>query len=160
MVYDFFSETDLIPSDNELYNFLTYPMIGKLLKNHPEIDYDDVSFHEIEDEYLNVKAYIFKTSDGRNFCYLADGRPVYYEKNKENQDVFKFKINVDTTLSFEISENGNINFRFDSSPETDLRSIIDKVSFKNSYKYSERENIKYCVSCCSAGVPRVMMKKT
>lgn len=145
MVYDFFSETDLIPTDNELYNFLTYPMIGKLLKNHPEIDYDDVSFNEIEDEYLNMKAYIFKTSDGRNFCYLADGRPVYYEKNKENQDIFKFKINVDTTLSFEISENGNINFRFDSSPETDLRSIINRVSFKNFYKYSERENIKYCI---------------
>lgn len=146
MVYDYFRETDLIPSDDELYNFLTYPMIGKLLKNHPEIDYDDVSFYEIKDEYLNIKAYLFKTSDGRNYCYLADGRPVYYEKDKENKDIFKFRINKETTLSFEISEDEHAEFRFNSASETDLRSIINRLSFKNFYKYSERENIKYYIS--------------
>lgn len=72
-IFDYFREMDANP-DKSIYDAFRYPIIGVLLKEHPQIDFSEVSYYKIDEDKSKIHCYLFSTSDSKIYGYTADGK--------------------------------------------------------------------------------------
>lgn len=145
ILFDHFKEYDCNPASESLYDIFRYPIIGQLLKEHPEIDYAEVSFDEVIEKYYKLHIYIFPTHDGNKYAYSLDGRKITHIKNDQNNDIFKIEIDQNVCLSLICTQGKLSQYSFHSTSDVDLREEISQVDFQISHSYSEKEDIEYFI---------------
>ena len=140
-IFDYFREMDANP-DKSIYDAFRYPIIGVLLKEHPQIDFSEVSYYKIDEDKSKIHCYLFSTSDSKIYGYTIDGKRIRQFKDAENNDVFEIKMNEFCTCQFIYSKNGKINYSINSTNGFDLENYMKDVEFKSSYTYSEKSDIE------------------
>ena len=90
-IFDYFKEMDAYPGES-LYDAFYYPTMGILLKEHPQIDFSDVSHYKIEESKSKIHCYLFETSEHKIYGYSADGKGMHTFKDKEDNDIFEIKM--------------------------------------------------------------------
>lgn len=145
-IFDHFKEIDSFPRDEELYDPFHYPLIGALLKDHPQIDFSDVSYYKIEEPKSKINCYLFYTSDSKIYGYTINGKEIQSYEDKENNKVFEMKVNEHCTCKLICSKNGNIGFNFDSTNEFDMEEYMKEVKFKLNRIYSEKSDMEYFIN--------------
>lgn len=145
MVLDHFSECDIIPEDNKLYDAWRYPLIGLLLKEHPDIDYSDVSCNHIEDEHSGVNMYIFELSNGKKYAYTMQGDRVVQYNDENGNEVFKVDVDEKCTFSLICKKGGAITYAFKSRDAFELEEFMKKVDLRLEYYSSEKEDVEYLI---------------
>ena len=68
-IFEHFSEYSYIPGENELYDGYKYPLIGRFLKEHSEMDYSEVSYDLWEERYSKNYMFVFKDLNGKMYGY-------------------------------------------------------------------------------------------
>ena len=144
MIFDYFHESDCIPEDHELYASLKYPMIGLLLKEHPEVEYTDVSYYEIQEENSKLDIFLFYTSK-EVYVYTSNGIEVRNNKDHEGNKIFKLNINKDCYCELTYEKEGEISYSFQATDHFDLEEFKKKVKFDTQHHYSKREDILYWI---------------
>lgn len=91
-IFDYFREMDANP-DKSIYDAFRYPIIGVLLKEHPQIDFSEVSYYKIDEDKSKIHCYLFSTSDSKIYGYTIDGKQIRQFKDTENNDIFEIKMN-------------------------------------------------------------------
>lgn len=143
-IFDYFREMDASPGEG-LYDPFHYPLIGALLKEHPQIDFSDVSYYKIEEPKTKIHCYLFYASDSNIYCYTASGKKVQPSKDNENNKVFEVKKNEFCTCKLIYNENGNLGYSIDSPDGFDLENYIKDVNFTVNHVYSEKSDIEYWI---------------
>ena len=146
MIADHFSEYDCIPGDNSLYNAWRYLYMGVLLKEHPEIDYSDVSYDLIEEKFSKINMFIFSSSNGKKYAYMMNGEKVTQYKDEVGNENFEFKVNSKCTCTFTYKKDGELGYSFKSSNDFDLEEFMKKINFKIEHYFSVKEDIEYWIS--------------
>ncbi len=142
--FDYFRETDS-NADESIYDAFHYPIIGVLLKEHPQIDFSDVSYYKINEAKSKIYCYLFYTSDFKVYGYTADGKRVQQFKDNENNDIFEVKMNEFCTCQFIYNQSGGFNYSINSTNEFDLENYMKDVKFTSNHIYSEKSNIEYWI---------------
>lgn len=144
LLYDKFSETPLYPQGENLYDVAKYAMIGRLLSDYPDYEYDEISTQKLIGSNNSV-VYCFKTLDDNQYVYTIPDRSV--EKIGKN----KFKITMqehEVTLSlgdkisYETEEKDVIHFSLGYSESSQLEDIEYCINMKNVNE-EEKEKYKY-----------------
>lgn len=132
LLSDEFSETDLLPNKNILYDVTKYPMIGKFLLDHDTYEYEEISTTKMATSN-GIVVYVFKTSDNKRFLYTLPSFPV--ELIGDN----KFKVNYG---------NGDITFNFQNGTSFKSKSKVEKPIVANGVytEYSQLEDLDYCIN--------------
>lgn len=155
-IFDHFREIDSFPSDEELYDPFRYPLIGALVKAHPQIDFSEVSYYKIEEPKSKINCYLFYTSDSKIYGYTVNGKEMQSYKDKENNEVFEIKINELCTCKLIYSENGNIGYDFNSTNGFNLEDYMKEIKFKANSVYSEKSDIEYFIRQNPENAPEMM----
>lgn len=145
MMLDYFTECDINPGNDNLYNAERYPLMGLLLKEHPEIDYSDVSYDYIEEKNSKVTVYIFNSSNGKKYAYRINGGIVTQYNDNDGNQIFKYNINDKCTCSLIYQKDGGIRFSFNSTNDFNLEEFMKKVHFHTEHYFSEKEDIEYWI---------------
>ena len=143
-IFDYFREMDANP-DKSIYDAFRYPIIGVLLKEHPQIDFSEVSYYKIDEDKSKIHCYLFSTSDSKIYGYTADGKRIRQFKDAENNDIFEIKMNEFCTCQFIYSKSGKINYSINSTNGFDLENYMKDVEFISSYTYSEKSDIEWWI---------------
>lgn len=144
-IYDNFSECDSNPGNDALYNGYTYPMIGRLLKDHPEIEYSDVSFDLMEEKNSKTIMFIFSSSNGKKYAYTTRGEEAKKTIEKDGSESFEFAVNDKCTGKLTYKKDGTLGYSFNSSKEFDLQEFMKNMNISIQHKYSEKEDIEYWI---------------
>lgn len=142
-ICNYFKETEIAPRDEELYSPQIYPLIGLLLKQHPEIDYSDVSYDHVREENMKLDMYVFRTSDNKRYAYMSDGRNVKKHVDKEDNTSFILDVNDICTCQISYTKEGKIGYSLDAHNEYDLNQLIEKLNFNIFHHFSEIEDMDY-----------------
>lgn len=140
-IFDYFKEMDANPGE-ELYDAFYYPTIGSFLKEHPEIDFSDVSHGKIEESKSKICCYIFQTSEHKMYGYTGDGECVKSFKDKEDNNIFEIQMNEFLTCQFIFDKNGNSSYSIKAPRGFDMANYMRDVNFKWDYTYSEKQDIE------------------
>lgn len=143
-IFDYFREMDANP-DKSIYDAFRYPIIGVLLKEHPQIDFSEVSYYKIDEDKSKIHCYLFSTSDSKIYGYTIDGKQIRQFKDTENNDIFEIKMNEFCTCQFIYSKSGKINYSINSTNGFDLENYMKDVEFISSYTYSEKSDIEWWI---------------
>lgn len=143
-IFDYFKEMDAYPGES-LYDAFYYPTMGILLKEHPQIDFSDVSHYKIEESKSKIHCYLFETSEHKIYGYSADGKGMHTFKDKEDNDIFEIKMNEFCTCQLIYDKNNNVRYRINSRNEFDLENYMKDVNFAFSYTHSEKSDIEYWI---------------
>lgn len=134
LLFDKFSETNLLPNEEILYDVDKYAMIGKFLSNHSKYEYEEISTQKINISD-NADIYYFRTSDGKKYVYTLP-EPECSVVSTENN---KFRIKTpDSEIVLNLGE--KISF--------ELKTNMEKpVSLSSVYlEYSQLEDIEFCMN--------------
>lgn len=146
MILDHFMECDVNPGNHNLYAALRYPFIGMLLKEHPEIDYSEVSYDYIEEKNSNANIFIFSSSNGKKYAYTMNGDRVTQYNDEVGNEIFKFNVNEKCTCRLIYQKDGKRGYSFNSTNDFNLEEFMKKVNFEIESYYSEKEDIEYWIS--------------
>lgn len=131
LLYDIFSETDLLPNENVLYDFERYPLIGKFLSEYKNYLYDEISTEKINDD-KNCSFYFFTTEDRERYLYTFLDYPV------EQIEKDKFRcIMQDEEVTFDLSQENKFCYEFKGK---ELRTYSSEY-----YNYSQLSDLEYCI---------------
>lgn len=144
-ILDHFSELDSYFDSNKLYDAFRYTFIGLLLKEHPEIDFSDVSYDHIQDEKSKINIIIFQTSNGKKYAYTMDGNRVTQFNDQNNNQFFKVCINDKCTCEFIYDKEGKFHYILKSTNDFDLKNFMKEINMKISHCFSEKEDIEYWI---------------
>lgn len=145
MIFDHFSEYERTPSDDVLYNPFIYPLIGKLLKEHPEIDYSDVSYDYLQEKNSKINVVIFSSSNGKKYAYTITGESIAQYNDEEGNQIFHFNVNEKCTFDLKYQKDGNINYSFNSTRDFNLEDLIEQLDFNFKHFYSQKEDLQYWI---------------
>ena len=67
--------------------------MGAFLKNHPEIDFSEVSYYRIEEEKSKMKIFLFYISDTQVYGYKENGEKIEATRDEDNNSVFEMRMN-------------------------------------------------------------------
>ena len=135
---------DAYPGES-LYDAFYYPTMGALLKEHPQIDFSDVSHYKIEESKSKINCYLFETSEPKIYGYTVDGKGMQTFKDTEDNDIFEIKMNEFCTCQLIHDKNNNVRYRINSKNEFDLENYMKDVNFAFSYTHSEKSDIEYWI---------------
>ena len=142
-IYDDFFECDSVPGDDSLYDGYKYPMIGRLLKEHPEIDYSDVSYDIMEEENSKTMMYIFSSSDGKRYAYTIRGEEAKRIIEDDGSESFEFTVNDKCKGKIIYKKDGSLGYSFGASDDFNLKDFIENMRFR--HRYSDKEDIEYWI---------------
>ena len=144
-LYDCFREFDNNPGD-EIYDALRYPLMGAFLKNHPEIDFSEVSYYRIEEEKSKMKLFLFYISDNQVYGYTKNGEKIEGTRDEDNNNVFEVRMDENCSCKIIYYQDGKINYAVKSMNGFDLREYMEEVKFEFNHSYSEKSDIEYWIS--------------
>lgn len=141
-IYDHFMESNIIPNDYELYFGLQYPYIGLFLKDHPEMDYSEVSYDHIKEKNSNINMFIFNLPEGNRYGYTIKCDKIPQYRDEEGNEIFRTNINNKCSCDFIYQKDGGIRYNFNAKNDFDLEKFMQNVSFSMNKHYSEKENLE------------------
>ena len=143
-IFDYFKEMDANPGE-ELYDAFYYPAMGILLKEHPEIDFSDVSHYKIKESKSKIHCYLFQTSEPKTYGYTVNGERMNTFKDNDHNDIFEIEMNKFVTCQFICSKDDNIRYQIKSTNDFDLENYMKDVRFTSDHTYSEKSDIEYWI---------------
>lgn len=151
-IFEHFSELGewaLNPSDEQLYSYFSYPLKGLLLKEHPELDYSEISYYHIQDEYTKLNVFIFTSADGKKYGYSTNGDKAIEYFDEEGNQVLRFSIDEKITFMVQYQTNGKITTAWQGEKEADLRNVMENCNIQAKYSYSDKEEVEYWLQECN-----------
>lgn len=144
-ILDHFTECDVNPGNDKLYNANRYSLIGLLLKEHSEMDFSDISYDYIEESSSKVAVYIFSSSNGKKYAYRINGDSVIQYNDEDGNQFFKYNINSQCTCTLIYQKDSGITFSFNSTKDFNMEEFMKKVHFNTEHCFSEKEDIEYWI---------------
>jgi hypothetical protein len=138
-------ECDSIPDDDSLYDGYKYPMIGRLLEEHPEIDYSDVSYDIIEEKSSKTMMYIFSSSDSKRHAYTIRGEEAKRNIEDDGSESFEFAVNDKCKGKIIYKKDGSLGYSFNSSKDFNFEDFMENMKLNIKHKYSQKEDIEYWI---------------
>ncbi|MBR3613694.1 MAG: hypothetical protein IKL55_00750 [Clostridia bacterium] len=144
-ILDYFSECDVNPRDDKLYDAWRYPFIGQLLKDHPEIDFADVSYDFIEERNSKINMFVFSSSNGKKYAYTMNAETVTQYIDDAGNENFEVNVNDKCKCKLIFQKNAGMRYSFTATNDFDLKEFMKNVDFRIRHNYSEKEDIEYWI---------------
>ena len=84
--------------------------MGAFLKNHPEIDFSEVSYYRIEEEKSKMKLFLFYISDNQVYGYTKNGEKIEGTRDEDNNNVFEVRMDENCSCKIIYYQDGKINY--------------------------------------------------
>ena len=144
-IYDHFSEYDDNPGNDRLYDDYKYAMIGRLLKEHPEIDYSEVSYDLMEEKTSKTMMYIFSSSNGKKYAYTTRGEKCKEIIEQDGSQSFEFTVNEKCKGRLIYTKDGSLRYSFKAGNDFDMKGFMENIDFSVKQNYSDKENLEYWI---------------
>ena len=127
-----FNQKSYIPLDEELTNIRRYVVIGKLLKEHPELDFNDLSYDRLYDKKSDIDFYHFYDSEGNDYFYdyrLSRLAQAKTEKKVATRYWVDQNLGIDFTFN---KETGSINYGVLGNDKARVQSYLQGMDVRSN----------------------------